>query len=118
MQTLGFIANWIERRFALRASADLLDLYRKVRRANPELTGRPLYEAIAAQRLGSRSGEAATAVRRADESFAQWPRDRDLRFRDVAHLLIFDEYTRANGNRAETRTMIGQSVARVIPAEL
>jgi len=118
MQTLGFIADWIERRFALRASADLLDLYQKVRQASPELTGRQLYEAIAARRLGSRSSEAATVVRRADESFAQWPRDRDLCFRDVAHLLIFDEFTRSKGKRAETRTMIGHAVARVIPADL
>lgn len=118
MRSPGFIANWIERRFALRASTDLLALYRKVREAKPELAGRQLYEAIAAQRLGSRGGEAATVVRRADESFAQWPRDRDVCFRDVAHLLIFDEYTRSNGNRAETRTMIGHAVARVIPAEL
>src|ERR1700751_3073262 len=86
-----FVAR-TERRYAERASAQLLELYRRARHEHPELLRRALYRNIVAQRLGPEARRADELVRRAEQSFADWPADRELKFRDVVHYLIFDEY--------------------------
>ncbi len=116
---LGLFAGPAERRYAKEASEQLLDLFWRERREHPDLTGRALYEAVAALRLGSNPPiSAAEIVRRAEESFADWPVERELRFRDVVHYLIFDEYTHAGKARARTKTNMGAVVARIIPEEI
>ena len=42
----------------------------------------------------------------------------ELRFRDVVHYLIFDEYMRAGKARAGTKTNMGAAVARILPEEI
>ena len=116
---LGMFAATAERHYARRASEQLLDLFRRERRDRPDLTGRALYEAVAALRLGIKPRiSAAEVVRRAEESFADWPAERAVRFRDVVHYLIFDEYTHAGKVREATKTNMGAVVARVIPEDL
>ncbi|HXB18012.1 MAG TPA: hypothetical protein VNV40_04165, partial [Steroidobacteraceae bacterium] len=105
--------------YAKEASEQLLDLFRREQREHPELKGRALYEAVTARRLGLNPPVSATEiVRRAEESFADWPVERDLRFRDVVHYLIFDEYMHAGKARAGTKTNMGAVVARIIPEEI
>ena len=116
---LGVFVALAERRYAKRASQQLLELYRHEERERPDLKGRPLYEAIIARRLGSNPPlSAVQIVRRAEESFVDWPSDRQLKFRDVAHYQIFDEYMRQGQVRTGTRSNIGVVVARIIPDEL
>ena len=107
-----------ERKYATRASAELLDLYWQQRRSQPDLNGHALYEKVVAQRLGSESGRAGEIVKRAQESIADWPVERDLRFRDVVHYLIFDEYMRSGKAREGTKTNMGAAVAKIIPEEI
>jgi hypothetical protein len=116
---LGLFAGTAERHYARRASEQLLDLFRRERLDHPDLTGRALYEAVAARRLGAKPRiSPAEVVRRAEESFADWPAERAVRFRDVVNYLIFDEYTHAGKVREATKTNMGVVVARVIPEEL
>lgn len=116
---VGVLAAQSERRYARGASQELLELYRRERREHPELRGRALYEAVIARRLGSDPAiRAAEIVRRAEESFADWPVEREVRFRDVVHYQVFDEYMRQGEVGVGTRTNIGDAVARVIPEEL
>jgi hypothetical protein len=116
---LGLFAGPAERRYAKEASEQLLDLFRREQREHPELKGRALYEAVTARRLGLNPPVSATEiVRRAEESFADWPVERELRFRDVVHYLIFDEYMHAGKARAGTKTNMGAVVARIIPEEI
>ena len=97
----------------------MLDLFRRERRDRPELSGCALYEAVVARRLGEKPRiSAAEVVRRAEESFTTWPVERAIRFRDVVHYLIFDEYTHHGKVREATKTNMGAAVARVIPEEL
>jgi hypothetical protein len=117
-QTLANLFVWTEGRYAKRASSELLQLYWSVRQAQPELAGRALYEAVVARRLTARSTDAATIVRRAAESFADWPVDRGLQFRDVVHYLVFDEYLRSFTTRKGTRESLGKVVSRIIPSDL
>lgn len=117
-RNLGVFVAYAERRYAKSASQQLLELFRHEQRERPELKGRTLYEAVIARRLGSNPTlSAAEIVRRAEESFADWPTDRELKFRDVVHYQIFDEYMRQS-QVVGTRTNFGVAVAQIIPAEL
>jgi len=114
----GLFAAFSERRYAKRASRELLDLLRAEQRDHPELKGRALYEAVIARRLGPDSTtRAGQIVLRAEESFTDWPVDRELRFRHVVHYQIFNEYTHRAGARHSTRTNSGVVVARIIPED-
>jgi hypothetical protein len=57
-------------------------------------------------------------VRRAEQSFCQWPAARELRYRDVAVYVIVDEYLRARRLEVGTQTDMALIIARVIPEEL
>ena len=107
-----------ERRFARHASRELLDLFWLEQREHPELSGRSLYLAVVARRLGANAKRAPEVILRAEESFTDWPVERELRFRHVVHYLIFDEYTHRAKARHGTRTNIGATVARIIPEDL
>jgi hypothetical protein len=116
--SLGIFSVLAERRYAKQASKELLELFYVVRNGQPELSGRALYEAVIARRLGANQKRAGEIVRRAEESFTDWPSDRDLRFRHVVHYQVFDEFTHSGPGRENTRTNMGTVVARIIPEEL
>ncbi len=118
-RNVGLFSGLAERRYAKEASEQLLGVFWRERHEHPDLNGRALYEAVTARRLGINPPiSAAEIVRRAEESFADWPVERELRFRDVVHYLIFDEYMRAGQARAGTKTNMGDVVARIIPEEI
>ena len=112
-----FVAH-AERRYAKQAAAKLLGLYWQQRREHPGMSQRALYQSVVAQRLGPQAHRAAEVVRRAEESFTDWPAERELRFRHVVHYLIFEEYTRVGKAREGTRTNMGIVVARIVPEEI
>ena len=116
--SLGIFSARAERRFARQASTELLELFRVVQREHPELSGRTLYRAVIARRLRSDDRKAAEIVLRAEETFADWPVERELRFRHIVHYQVFDEFTHSGPERKGTRTNIGVVVARVIPEDL
>ena len=107
-----------EKRYARHASREPLELLRLEQREHPERSGRTLYEAVVARRLGPQAISAAEVIRRAEESFTDWPVERELRFRHVAHYLIFHEYTHGAKVRQGTRSNIGGAVARIIPEDV
>src|SRR2546429_13603 len=76
---LGVSVAHDERRYARRASRELLELYQLVHREHPELSGRELYIAVVARRLGPNASNAADIVPRAAESFTDWPVERELK---------------------------------------
>jgi hypothetical protein len=115
---LGPLLVLTERRFVKRASREMLELFWSERREHPELTGPPLYEAVVARRLGPESTNAREIVQRAEESFADWPVERSLTFRDVVHYVVFEEYLRTFSARDGARTRMGAMVARIIPKEI
>jgi hypothetical protein len=106
-----------ERRYARDASVQLLELYRQERRAHPEMSKRALYQNIVADRLGPQAVRADELVRRAEESFTDWPVDRNLQFRHVVHYLVFYEYTLLDPARRGTMTNMGVVVAQVVPED-
>ena len=117
-RSLGIFSAQAERRYARRASMEMLELSRAVQREHPELSGRALYRAVIARRLGCDDRKAAQIVLRAEESFTDWPVERELRFRHVVHYQVFDEFTRSGSAREGTRTNMGVVVARIIPEDV
>ena len=117
-RSLGFFSALAERRYAKQASTELLRLFRAVQHERPELSARALYQAVIALRVGANERTAAQIVLRAEESFAHWPVERELRFRHVVHYQIFDEFTHSAPARTGTRTNMGVVAARIIPEEL
>jgi hypothetical protein len=115
LRSLGIFSAQAERRYARKASAELLELFHRVRQEDPQLSGRTLYQAVIAQRLGSDNRKAAERVLRAEESFTDWPVERVLRFRHVVHYQVFVEFTHSGPAREATRTNMGVVVARIIP---
>lgn len=77
-----------------------------------------MYEQVVARRghLGDRTPEAI--LLHATESFATWPAERPLKFRDVVHFLAFDDYLRAHSASHGTLSDMRRMVERVIPEML
>ena len=108
----------LERRLARQVCRDLLGVYEKVRAANANLAGEPLYEQVIARYNNSDAQQAKQLLNHAEESFARWPTVRNLSFRDVALYLILSETLTANRSVEESRTDVTDIVYSVIPAGL
>ena len=107
-----------EKWFAWRASHELLDLRERIHREEPQLIGKALYERVVIRWSGVDVKVAAGILRRAEQSFCEWPSGRDLRFLDLVHYVVVDEYLRSHVDSLGTQTNMGRIVARVIPADL
>jgi hypothetical protein len=115
---VAIVSEMAERRYARRASKELLVLFRLVQSEQPELSGRALYQAVITRRLGANQKRAGEIVRRAEASFTAWPFEKELRFRHVVHYQVFDEFTHSGPGRENTRSNMGSVVARIIPEQL
>jgi hypothetical protein len=115
---VAIFSEMAERRYARRASKELLVLFRLVQSEQPELSGRALYQAVITRRLGANQKRAGEIVRRAEVSFTEWPLEKELRFRHVVHYQVFDEFTHSGPGRETTRSNMGRVVARIIPEQI
>jgi hypothetical protein len=107
-----------EKWFAWHTSRALLEWYERVHRDEPQLAGRSLYERVLTRRSDIDIPVAAGILRRAEQSFCDWPSGRDLRFRDLVQYVVVDEYLRSHVATLGTHTNLGRVVARLIPEEL
>lgn len=96
----------------------MLSAYQDVRGDHPNLTGEALYERILVCHRGYDARSARELVDRADQSLAQWPRVRDLVFRDVVLYLVASELLISEGTGGGIRTDSCRVVGSVISAEL
>ena len=108
-----------ERRHAAKTSRELLKLYRRVASARPDLKKQELYQSIVMVHAGGTAAAADQVLARAAESFATWPVERALKFRDVVHYLAVSDYLASNEDGAAwTRENLGRIVALWVPASL
>ena len=97
----------------------MLGWYKRVRGEEPHLTGRPLYQQVIVRRSGLGDEAARRLLRRAYQSFCEWPVERKLRFRDVVHYVVVDEYMRSQlTDFGGTYTDMRRVVASIIPDHL
>jgi hypothetical protein len=107
-----------ELRFARKAGRMALDHYQRLRITRPELSGRTLYEVFVRERNALGVSDARAILQRAEASFAAWPNDRDLIFRDVVQYLVISEYLVSHPKRSGTATNMTRTISRLISGKL
>ena len=70
------------------------------------------------KRTGADATGANTILRHAEESFATWPNERPLTFRDVVHYLAVTECLSDDKSQIGVRADVMVVVAKLIPANL
>ena len=112
------VAAWRELRFAKKDGHLALGLYQRLRVQRPELAGRALYEAFVCQRNAIGPSAAQVILQRAEASFAVWPNDRGLIFRDVVQYLVISEYLASHPKRGGTTINMARTISRLISERL
>jgi hypothetical protein len=110
------LAAWRERRFAAECCRRLLGLCQRIAADHPELTGVALYLKVVAAHLGGDAAVARRVIEGAEESYASWPVERALKFRDVVHYLAVVGY--CHGNGVAVSTDVRPVIDAVIPHAL
>ena len=111
-------AAWRELRFAKEAGQRALACFQRLRSDQPALTGRPLYEAFVCEFAKADSAAARTILHRAEASFAAWPNERDLIFRDVVQYVVILQYLATHPKRSGTTANMTGVLSKMIPAKL
>ena len=112
-----FVA-WRERRFAAACCRQMLELYRTVAATHPELSGPPLYRHIVMARSGASRPDADAVLGFAEQSFAAWPVERSLNFRDVVHYVVVQEFSVSHKNALWLHANLNWVVCAGIPHNL
>jgi hypothetical protein len=109
---------WRERRVARRTSVESLRLYRELESTRPDLEPVARYREFVARRTGLDEAGVREVLRQAEDSFASWPVERPLRFRDVVQYLVVHECLKADPSVVGTRTRLTTIIAELIPENL
>ena len=114
----GLLTMLRERHQVRRTCIETLRLYREAEAALPAATHRERYEWVVARRTGSNPAGVRAVLKHAEDSFANWPIERPLNFRDVVQYLAITECMSANPSVGGVRARVEDKVAGLIPADL
>jgi hypothetical protein len=119
---LNFVAAMRERRQIRRFCDQSLALYRQVEAQMPQASQTERYGRFIELRSGATPATVPTVIRRAEESFADWPTERPLNFRDVVQYLAVTDCLKIDiavaGVRSRIVDYVIDIVAHVIPRDL
>jgi len=107
-----------ERHVARKASLESLQMFRELEAEQPDLDGMQRYKTFIARRTGLDGAGVSRVMERAEDSFASWPIERPLRFRDVVQYLVVYECLKADPSSLGTRSELTSVIAEVIPDNL
>jgi hypothetical protein len=107
-----------ERTYARRQCALLLEIYEDFQSEQPGLRGDELYARVVAHGLDCDPTTARSIVLGADRSFAQWPTQRDVTFRDVVSFLLMNQLLPAHSKTLGVQANVTSIVTAVIPLRL
>lgn len=107
-----------ERRYARDCAREMLKLHREFNTRYPELKGHSLYRRVVARRLDGNDLVAEAVLHHATQSFAIWPVERELNFRDVVHYLAVSQYVAMHPGARWVHADIKRVVDELIPAQL
>lgn len=113
----SWVLAWRERRFAARCARDMLELHCKLSTRYPELKGTSLYRRVVASRVGD-DMVAETVLQHAQQSFAIWPVERALNFRDVVHYVAVSEFIKTHKRAGWVHADMRRIVEAMIPQDL
>jgi YHS domain-containing protein len=114
----ALLRAWRERRFARLCCRELLRLHKSIAARHPELAGDRLYRQVVAARIGGDPGAADAVIERAARSYAIWPVERALTFRDVVHYLAVSEFMASRRGTPWVHAGMKRVVDASIPAHL
>jgi hypothetical protein len=114
----GWLASRSERAYANRQCGLLLEIYEQVRREQPMLSGDELYARVVEHGLDCDPTTARSIVLGADRSFAQWPTERDVTFRDVVGFLLMNQLLPAHSETLRVQANVTSIVTAAIPLRL
>jgi hypothetical protein len=122
LRPLNFVATMRERRQIRRFCDESLKLYRQVEAEMPQATQTERYGRFIELRSGVTPAAVLTVMRRAEESFADWPNERPLNFRDVVQYLAVTDCLKIDiavaGVRSRIVDFVIDIVGHVIPRDL
>jgi hypothetical protein len=84
----------------------------------PELKGKSLYRRVVAARLHDDDLAAEAVLQHAEQSFAIWPVERALNFRDVVHYLAVSQFMALHGDAHWVYADMKRIVDAIIPHQL
>jgi hypothetical protein len=116
--THDVLRTWRERVQARRASRESLRLYREVAASFPELTAVSRYREVVARQTGLDDAGVRVIIAGAESSFASWPVERPLKFRDVVQYLVVHQCLKADPAALGIRSRLTTIIAEEIPNEL
>jgi len=107
-----------EKWYTWRTSREMLKWYQRVSGEEPQLSGAALYQEVIVRRSGLDVAAARGVLQRARQGLCEWPGPRKLRFRDVVHYVVMNEYMRSHLTDLGTYTDMRRVVASIIPYHL
>ena len=120
--SLNFVAAMRERRQIRRFCDDSLRLYRQVEAQMPHASQTERYARFIELSSGVTAAAVPTVMRRAEESFADWPNERPLNFRDVVQYLAVTDCLKIDiavaGVRSRMVDFVIDIVGQIIPRDL
>ena len=118
----NFLSVLRERHQIRRICSESLKLYRRVEREMPEASNMERYARVIAEHSGADPNTVQAIMRRTEESFATWPVERPLNFRDIVQYMAVTGGLKADiavtGVRSRFVDSVFDIVADVIPANL
>jgi len=103
-----------EQQFARRVAREMVELRRRLLRAQPDVGGVELLRLVVMMRCKCDPNGAQSLLDEADGSFAAWPTTRDLNFADVVHLIAIREFHTQFGRTRWINANMGRIVASEI----
>lgn len=113
-----WLLAWRERRFAAECAHTLMKIHREQSVRYPGVQGEMLYRRIVANHLGGDHAAVDAVLRFARQSFAIWPTERELNFRDVVHYLAVSQFMAAHGHARWVYADMKRIVHAIVPANL
>ncbi len=122
LRPLNFVAVLRERRQIRRICSDLLKLYRRIELETPGSSNLERYARVIEERSRADPDTVQAIMRRTEESFAEWPVERPLNFRDIVQYMAITGGLKADiavtGVRSRFVDLVFVIVADVIPSNL
>ena len=114
LRQLNFVATMRERRQIRRFCEESLKLYRQVEAQMPQASQTERYGRFIELRSGVSPAAVLTVMRRAEESFADWPNERPLNLQDVVQYLAVTDCLKIDIAVAGVRSRIVDFVIDIV----
>jgi hypothetical protein len=118
IRRFSFLSAMREVQHVKRTCRECLLLYRQIEQGRTGSTADERYAFVVAERTGADLNGVKSVMRHVEESFAVWPSERPVNFRDVVQYLAITECLREAESESGVRAEVTAVVARLIPANL